>query len=536
MEYLYSEKDQDHYFVQDDVHLPHALTPLYASFQLPAQEKGTQMVFDIIKLPLDRFACRLYRGRVYKCNMPYRGDMEKRVREHQIAVKERMPIIVEYYQDKVDSVLLPTYERLKKAAKQTHSRQQALELIEEMHRFYVTAMVVHFDVLFPRANIGIMLEDMYTKLTGEQDGKVVYEWLIGTMNKSLETDRAFWNFANEIKKNPDLAALLVNTDVNQIVETLRAHPLGEALIDKMTVLLDHYGYRTSLSSEFVHESWVENPKYAWEIVQTLLQKEFDFDQEFDKLVRRREAAFASFIEKVPDSPLKEQFLTVYNIALRCWRLDEDHHFYIDAMLPAVYRPVFLNIGQVLVGLGVIDEPADIFFLTYEEVRSALVSPQNGMDIVRKNRQEYKQYVSEEGVPHLGPIPKSTEMENFITDRFFGLPKFLKENTETWIKGYGASRGVHTGVVKVVRDQDDFSKVKHGDVLVCRTTTPPWTVLFSVAGAIVTDAGGILSHAGTVAREYALPAVLGTKVATKVLRDGNRVTVNGTEGTVAIVSV
>nr|WP_272880021.1 PEP-utilizing enzyme [Sulfoacidibacillus ferrooxidans] len=112
---------------------------------------------------------------------------------------------------------------------------------------------------------------------------------------------------------------------------------------------------------------------------------------------------------------------------------------------------------------------------------------------------------------------------------------MKENTKTFFKGYAASKGSHTGTVRIVNDQEEFSKISHGDVLVCKSTTPPWTVLFSVAGAIVTDAGGILSHAGTVAREYGIPAVLGTKVATRTLRDGDVVTVNGTEGTVVVLS-
>ena len=90
-------------------------------------------------------------------------------------------------------------------------------------------------------------------------------------------------------------------------------------------------------------------------------------------------------------------------------------------------------------------------------------------------------------------------------------------------------------MRIVRNQDDFAKVTKGDVLVCKTTLPPWTVLFSIAGAVITDAGGILSHAGTVAREYKLPAVLGTKVSTQLLKDGDVVTVDGTNGVVTIVN-
>ena len=82
--------------------------------------------------------------------------------------------------------------------------------------------------------------------------------------------------------------------------------------------------------------------------------------------------------------------------------------------------------------------------------------------------------------------------------------------------------------------DEFSRVRPGDVLVCPATDPSWSVLFGVAGAVVTEGGGALSHAAIVAREYAVPAVLAVDSATRMLRDGQLVTVDGTAGTVRIV--
>lgn len=534
MNYLYSEKDHKEFFVQDDVHFSHVLTPLFASFQLPMQERGTQIAFDIMKMPLERFVCRLFRGRFYQYNAPYKGDMKVRAKEHEAALAQRLPVIVDYYQDKVDRILLPYYEKLKRLAKEPLDIEQALPLLQEMHNFYETAWAIHFDIILPRLDVGFMLEDIYKKLTGEADGQFVYELLVGTMNKSLETDKVFWQFANDIKKVAEVCELILNTEASQVEAALSMHPKGEIFVQKMRTCLEIYGYRTSFSHEFVNETWVENSKYAWDLVRTYLQKEYDFDREFNELVHRREVAFASFLEHVPDSPLRQEFLRLYEIGLHCWGMDEDHHFYIDTMLPATYRPVLLQIAKVLVEHGVIDEPSDIFFLYYEEVCAVLQKPQNHMETVRTRKMEYNQYVAEEGYPHLGPEPEPAEDEDLLVDRLFGLPKFLQENTNTFVKGYAASRGIHTGVVKIVRDQDEFPKVEPGDVLVCKTTTPPWTVLFSVAGAIVTDAGGILSHAGTVAREYKIPAVLGTKVATKTLKDGDVVMVNGTEGTVVVV--
>ena len=93
------------------------------------------------------------------------------------------------------------------------------------------------------------------------------------------------------------------------------------------------------------------------------------------------------------------------------------------------------------------------------------------------------------------------------------------------------RAVAPGRVRVVRGEADFGTLLPGEVLVCPTASPSWTILFAVAGALVTDGGGPLSHAAIVAREHGLPAVVGTVHATSQLADGQIVTVDGTTGTI-----
>jgi pyruvate,water dikinase len=102
-----------------------------------------------------------------------------------------------------------------------------------------------------------------------------------------------------------------------------------------------------------------------------------------------------------------------------------------------------------------------------------------------------------------------------------------------INGMGASKGVVRGRARVLRGLDEAHRLADGDVLVCRSTAPPWTPLFSIAAAVVTDSGGILSHSAICAREYGIPAVVGTQVATSRIPDGAMVLVDGARGTVTI---
>ena len=101
-----------------------------------------------------------------------------------------------------------------------------------------------------------------------------------------------------------------------------------------------------------------------------------------------------------------------------------------------------------------------------------------------------------------------------------------------LRGVSGSPGRYSGTVRVVRDETEFAKLGPGDVLVAPVTSPPWSVLFLQAGAVVTDGGGVLSHTAVIAREYGIPAVLATGEATRRLSDGDLVRVDGTTGVVS----
>ena len=110
----------------------------------------------------------------------------------------------------------------------------------------------------------------------------------------------------------------------------------------------------------------------------------------------------------------------------------------------------------------------------------------------------------------------------------------KEGPKDWgykesLKGIGGSPGVASGTVRIITDLDQFSELREGEILVAPTTNPSWTPLFMVAKGVVCELGGMLCHGAVVAREYKIPAVLGVKNATKILRNGQRITIDGGKG-------
>jgi rifampicin phosphotransferase len=122
---------------------------------------------------------------------------------------------------------------------------------------------------------------------------------------------------------------------------------------------------------------------------------------------------------------------------------------------------------------------------------------------------------------------------WIMDEIFPKPSTPSDTGDDRVHGIPGSPGRYTGRACILREESQFDQLQRGDVLVCPTTSPAWSVLFTRAGALVTDGGAVLSHAAVIAREYGIPAVLATGDATRRLHSGDIVTVDGVTGTVQL---
>ncbi|MGN6441271.1 MAG: PEP-utilizing enzyme, partial [Arthrobacter sp.] len=207
------------------------------------------------------------------------------------------------------------------------------------------------------------------------------------------------------------------------------------------------------------------------------------------------------------------------------------------------RRMLLELGRRLVASGVIAAADDVFWLRFYELQSAvefgLAEPEAGVALAGAPRPVRSAAVEERRMLWRGQakaaapqmLPQKAWMEKAFGSMMPGGPQ---QQAGDVIKGTGASAGRVTAPARVLRGPEDFGRMQPGEVLVARMTTPAWTPLFAMASAVVTDVGGPLSHSSIVAREYGIPAVLGTGVATQRLADGPKVTVDGDAGTVTVV--
>ena len=533
-ELLLNDQDiENGFWFLDELHLPGTLTPLFASYMAPAVTEGTLKAYETLKLPIHQFHIKIKDSHYYQCTVPYKGDILARIEENIAADKNLFPHLSETFWHYINNELLTQFEKMDAYRQNGFTLAEAKDILIELYAFYKRAWEIHFEVVMPRGSLGLALEDAYQKLTGDNNTTIVYDFVEGVMNKSTETDRVVWQLADSIKKSEALTNLFATTSLENLKDALQASAEGAAFLSEVQQVLNVYGWRIANSHEFSDETWIENPIYIFEVIMEYLKKDYNFDEEFAKVVAEREAKVASLLAQYEDSTEKATFMQIQEWALQYWGVDEDHHFYIDAMLPAKARLLLLEIGKLLVKAKAIHSAEDIFYFYLDELVELVQNPTDATANVTARKEMLAQDAKKDIPANYGTPPQEEAAP--VIERIFGTKSAEVNEEEKTFKGYAASKGTHTGIVRIVRNQDDFAKVTKGDVLVCKTTLPPWTVLFSIAGAVITDAGGILSHAGTVAREYKLPAVLGTKVSTQLLKDGDVVTVDGTNGVVTIVN-
>jgi pyruvate,water dikinase len=202
----------------------------------------------------------------------------------------------------------------------------------------------------------------------------------------------------------------------------------------------------------------------------------------------------------------------------------------------VLRRMLREIGRRLVEAHAISEPDDVFWLKLNELESAA----NALD-ANQRIQDFRSLVVERQAmwerEQMVTPPVNLPIKGGV--RFWGIdwsftsPARTDQASGKIIKGIGASPGHVEGIARLIHGPDEFNQMRNGDILVAKITTPAWTPLFALASGVVTDVGGILSHSSIVAREYHIPAVLGTGVATERIHSGQHITVDGERGVVTI---
>jgi len=395
---------------------------------------------------------------------------------------------------------------------------------------------IHFFTVFPVLISMSLFDDFYSELLGADDTYGPFRLLQGQDNMSLRADRALYAVSRNALSSADVMAVLTTAAPDDVVGRLGASEDGRAFLAHLDAYLDEYGRRTSMFLNVSAPSWLEDPTPLIAALQdAVTQPERDPEAELAALAQERERLTAEARARLEGFPeaVRGQFEYLLDAARQGVVMQEDHNYWIDTQVTYEVRQVMLELGRRLAANGGLESAEDVFHLRVEELGD-LSADLRGVVVTRKAELEaFTGVVSPSVIGSLPPGPPPEDPVSRAVIKMFGGHPRESASADVFY-GMPGSPGVAQGRVRVLRSLADGDALEHGEILVAETTAPPWTPLFARAGAIVTDAGGILSHCAVVAREYEIPAVVGTKQATAVLCDGQLVEVDGTNGSVRIV--
>jgi len=382
--------------------------------------------------------------------------------------------------------------------------------------------------------------DCYVRLFPGEDTLSALRLLQGFPNKTVESGEALWRLSRQALASPEVRAIIEQTAPDGVLVALERTPDGRSFLAALHAYLLAYGRRGNRYFELADPGWIEDPALVIKNVKDYIRRPArDPEAERAALAAERERRLAEVRTRLQAQPpdATGQFEFLLRAAQVATALQEDHNFWIDARTLFEVRQVLLEFGRRFATAGVLERTEDVFYLTIDELgETAAALPRlDRHRVVAGRRAEMAYFRTITPPASLGTPPQisADDPTAQLAAKFFGAPP--AEQQPDSVRGSAGSAGIVRGCARVIHSLADAGRLQQGDILVAPTTSPPWTPLFATVAAIVTDTGGVLSHSAIVAREYGIPAVVGTGSATTIIRDGQLIEVDGSAGVVRIIT-
>lgn len=344
--------------------------------------------------------------------------------------------------------------------------------------------------------------------------------------ESAQSGRALMNIALQIAQLEKLKKLFISAEISQIEALLKKEARGPEILEKINDFIREFGHGSMHEFELFYPRWYEDRAYIYTNLKNYLLKG-DPRQwiEQDKKVTERSRAF--FLKAKKELPFLKKWLFARifkRSALFAAQRENLKQTFVKRH--ALLKQNLLLLGQEGCEQGILQEARDILFLTEEEIERWFPEqkfPGKSLQLIEERKAEREKNMGFEHPAKIRQLGKNWYPEQSAD--------FADEHS---LQGIGCSAGVAEGKACVIRNPEEFAKLKKGDVLIAPSTNPGWTPLFVSAAAVVTEIGGALSHGAIIAREYGLPMVAAVPQITRILKDGQRVKVDGHNGFVTLI--
>jgi pyruvate,water dikinase len=399
---------------------------------------------------------------------------------------------------------------------------------------------IHFQIALPMLlSIGLF-DEIYSDLFGAENSLAGMRLLQGTPTMTTRMGQELWRLSRVAADLPAVRTILEEEAAADVVPALERDPACASFLAELNAFLSKYGHRGETWG-ISYPSWIEDPSPAVKSLKDFLsQQNRDLAAELQDVADQRDRLIAEAREQLAGYPAqaREQFEFILAGATVAYYLSEEHGFWIDSYGLDCVRQVILEVGKRLAARGALEERDDIFHLTFAEARDTFTQPGTDQrELIAERKAELAAHRDLQVPPVLGTEPPGPPPDNPVTrslGKFFGTPPPSSDEPGV-LRGAAGSAGQVRGIARVVRSLADAQRLQPGEILVTETTAPAWTPLFASAAAVVTDTGGMLSHCAVVAREYMIPAVVGTGMATAMIPDGATIEVDGSAGVVRVVA-
>ncbi len=383
-----------------------------------------------------------------------------------------------------------------------------------------------FGVIMTAMNASSWINEKMNEWLGEKNAADTLSQSVPN-NITSEMGLALLDVADVIRPYPEVIDYLQHVKDDNFLDELVKFDGGQETRDAINAYLNKYGMRCAGEIDITKTRWSEKPTTLVPMILSNI-KNFEPDAGKRKFEQGRQEALKKEqelldrLKQLPDGEQKAKETKRMIGLIRNFIGYREYPKYGMVSRYFVYKQALLKEAEQLVQANVIHEKEDIYYLTFEELREVVRTNKLDYQIISKRKDEYKLY------------EKLTPPRVITSDGEIIAGKYKRENLPAEaIVGLAVSSGVIEGRARVILNMED-ADLEDGDILVTSFTDPSWTPLFVSIKGLVTEVGGLMTHGAVIAREYGLPAVVGVENATKLIKDGQRIRVHGTEGYVEIL--
>ncbi|HVU55409.1 MAG TPA: phosphoenolpyruvate synthase [Puia sp.] len=383
-----------------------------------------------------------------------------------------------------------------------------------------------FQVFMAAINASVWINDKMKEWLGEKNAADILSQSVPN-NITSKMGLELLDVADVIRPYPEVIDYLQRTKSESFLDELAAFDGGEKARDAIQAYLHKYGMRCAGEIDITKPRWSEKPTTLIPLILGNI-KNFEPGAGRRKFGQGRqeawekEQALLHRLKQLPDGEEKAKETKRMIDTVRNFIGYREYPKYGIVSRSFIYKKALLKEAERLVQAKVIAEKEDLYYLTFEEFREAVRTHQLDHRLIRRRKDEYRSF------------EKLTPPRVITSDGEIVTGEYKRENFPAGaLVGLAVSSGVIEGRARVILHMEDAG-LEEGDILVTVFTDPSWTPLFVSIKGLVTEVGGLMTHGAVIAREYGLPAVIGVENATRLIKDGQTIRVNGTDGFVEIL--